>query len=234
MRNLILYQPIEAHDCSYLPEQKSQSQYLDPRLNLSGYELTQLNQMGFRRSGRLVYRPNCPQCDACQSMRIRCHDFTLGRSHKRLLKVNHELQLRISTPSNQPHYYQLFEHYINERHSDGDMYPTSPEQFREFLMEDYGTTKQLEAWYGEKLYACLVFDQLADGLSSVYCYFDPLQTERSLGRYMILRITQLCQALQLPYHYLGYYVENAAKMAYKRQWQPSERLINGVWCIGNV
>lgn len=234
MRNLMLYQPADAHECSYLPERQAQSQYIDPRVSLTEHELTQLSQMGFRRSGRLVYRPNCPQCGACQSVRIRCYDFSLSRSHKRLLNTNRDLQLRITTPSNQSHYYRLFEHYISERHADGDMYPASPEQFREFLTEDFGTTRQLEAWQGDELCACLVFDCLGDGLSSVYCYFDPAQPERSLGRYMILRITQLCQALGLPFHYLGYYVENAPKMAYKRQWQPSERLINGVWCIGNV
>lgn len=234
MRNIMLFQPPEAHTCSYLPQQQAQSQYIDPRITLNEHELTQLNQLGFRRSGKLVYRPNCLQCQACQSIRIRCHEFRLSRSHKKLLKHNRDLQLRTSTPSNSPRHYHLFEQYINERHADGDMYPASPEQFSEFLVENFGTTRQLEAWLNNELIACLVFDQLIDGLSSVYCYFDPCLPERSLGRYMILRITQLCQSLTLPHHYLGYYVENAPKMAYKRQWQPSERLINGVWCIGNV
>lgn len=234
MRNLILYQPPATHACSYLQGQQAQSQYIDPRTTLTQHELTQLNQLGFRRSGRLVYRPNCPACQACQSTRIRCHDFKLSRSQKRLLNANRDVQLRVTQPTYQEHYYRLFERYINERHADGDMYPTSPEQFREFLTEDFGTTRQLEAWRNNELIACLVFDLFDDGLSSVYCYFDPSQSERSLGRLMILLITQLCQARQLPYHYLGYYVENAPKMAYKRQWQPSERLIRGVWCIGHV
>jgi len=226
-RSIMLFQPPETHDCSYLPERQARSLYVDPREPMDPDTLTLLSQNGFRRSGRLLYRPDCPSCNACQSVRLRAAEFCPNRTQQRILKRNRDLRLSVSLPDAQT--YPLFERYINLRHADGDMYPASPEQFSDFLLSDFGTTRFLLAHREDKLVACMVFDVLKDGLSSVYCFYDPDEEQRSPGTFMTLTLTRMTMALRLPFNYLGYYVEGSRKMQYKAQFQPQEIWHEGRW-----
>lgn len=228
-RSLMLFQPPDTHPCSYLPGQHSRSLYVDPREELDTDTLTLLSQNGFRRSGRLLYRPDCPGCSACQSVRLRCRDFLPDRSQKRVLKRNRRWQLSVQMPIYTPELYHLFERYIRERHADGDMFPPTPEQFQDFLCSDFGTTRFLLAHQEEQLVACMVFDVLQDGLSAVYCFYRPEAEQDSPGTCMILRLTQLALGLGLPYNYLGYYVAGSRKMDYKHRFRPLETWIDSRW-----
>lgn len=231
MKRIMLFQPPETHRCSYLEDQQSRSLYVDPRAELDQETLTLLSLNGFRRSGRLVYRPDCPACTACIPVRLRAEDFQPTRSQRRILNRNTDLQLRIEKPSNSDEMYYLFEQYITAQHADGDMYPPSRKQFRDFLVSDFGTTGFLTARLGDKLLACMVFDHLQDGLSAVYCFYSDELRHRSLGTLMILRLTQLCQSLGLPFNYLGYLVNGSRKMNYKRQFVPLEGYRSGIWSL---
>ena len=74
-----------------------------------------------------------------------------------------------------------------------------------------------------------IIDVLNDGLSSVYTFYDPDCAGSSFGTFNILwQITQ-CTTNQLPYLYLGYWIREAHKMAYKARFQPIEGLIDGAW-----
>ena len=74
-----------------------------------------------------------------------------------------------------------------------------------------------------------ILDELQDGLSSVYTFFDPDLRGASLGTYNILWQIELCRRLNLPYLYLGYWIGQSRKMAYKIQFQPMQGLVNGRW-----
>lgn len=229
MRNIRVFTPKETSACSYLPDQSSRSMYIDPRIELDQNELSLLNLSGFRRSGRVVYRPDCPSCNSCIPVRILLQDFNHSRSHKRTIKRNTDLTLSIGKPANQDQLYPLYQRYIEQRHSDGDMYPPSFEQYQGFLQEDYGNTRFLTAHLDGQVLGGLIFDILDDGLSAVYCFFEPEQSRRSLAVYLILRLCQLAQALGLPYCYLGYYVPGCQKMEYKAKFSPLEQFINNDW-----
>jgi len=229
MRNLQVFLPHESHECSYLPEKRSRSLYIDPRQPLSVSELTALNRQGFRRSGQLVYRPQCERCNACQSARVVSHKARLTRSQRKIIKRNKDLTLAIESPVDAAMHYPLFETYIEQRHADGDMYPPSFDQYKSFLLEDFGNTRFLCAYKGERLVASLAFDILEDGLSSVYCFFDPDEARRSPATFLILSLTRLSQLLGLHYNYLGYFVDGCQKMAYKTQFSAIELLQQQEW-----
>lgn len=229
MKQIRVYLPHESQPCSYLPQQRSRSLYVDPHLKLDQQELSLLSQNGFRRSGRVVYRPECPSCNACQSVRIQAQQLTLSRSHRRILKKNRDLTLKVELPVDGALHYPTYKRYINERHSDGDMYPPHFEQYQGFLLEDFGNTRFLSACLGEKLIGSLVFDVLDDGLSSVYCFFEPEQSERSPAMFLILSLTILAHGLKLPFNYLGYQVDGCQKMAYKTRFSPQDAFINDEW-----
>ena len=94
-------------------------------------------------------------------------------------------------------------------------------------------TMLIEYWRtdadGERLLACALTDRLADGLSMVYSFFEPEESARSLGAFMILDHVALARELSLPYLYLGYWVAGSEKMDYKKTYQPLERLTAGGW-----
>ena len=76
--------------------------------------------------------------------------------------------------------------------------------------------------------ACLV-DKLGDGLSAVYSFFAPGLERRSLGTYTDPVADRARRALGLPYVYLGYWVPESRKMAYKARFRPAEVLAGGSW-----
>ena len=229
-RTFRLFQPTDTHSCSYLNDRDARSTYVDPGEELDQQSLTLLSLNGFRRSGRLLYRPDCPGCSACQSVRLRLSDFKASRNQRRILRRNQDLRLSVAKPMQaEAGCYALFERYINTRHADGDMYPASREQFADFLLIDFGTSRFLLAHRDGELVACMVFDLLLDGVSSVYCFYDPEEEKRSLGTFMILCLNQLAQGLSLPYNYLGYYVEGSRKMDYKANFSPLEAWNGHYW-----
>ena len=72
------------------------------------------------------------------------------------------------------------------------------------------------------LIAAMLLDRLGDGLSAVYSFFAPDAPRRSLGSYMVLWLIEQACALGLDYVYLGFWIEDSPKMAYKGRFRPLE------------
>lgn len=217
------------HDCSYLPDRQSRTLFLDPELDYDTRLYEELTQSGFRRSGRHLYRPDCRGCQSCISARIPVNDFVLKRRFRRVLKKTQHLRMEAVPATYRDEDYHLFERYINERHSDGDMHPASKSSYQDFLATESPFARHLRYYDAESLIAVAVTDQLTSGLSAIYTFFDPDAEHLSLGVFSILRQVELCQARQLPYLYLGYWVPGCHKMQYKTDYTPIELLIDGRW-----
>lgn len=218
------------HSCSYLDDQKARTLFVDPQAEVDDSIYAQLTDMGFRRSGTHIYRPHCVDCDACISVRIPAREFKMSKSQKRIWNKNRDLRVTTVTPRVTEEIYQLYARYINARHADGDMFPPSPGQFSGFLAESNQQT-----WFhllrdaAGQLVAVAVSDDLQQGQSAVYTFYDPQAEERSLGTYAVL--WQLMQLKQLGrgHLYLGYWVKGCRKMSYKARFYPLERLEQGSW-----
>lgn len=217
------------HRCSYLPDQQSRTLFLDPELSFDRPLYEQLMQLGFRRSGQHLYRPDCETCHGCLPSRVRVDAFDWKRRFKRILKRNSDLTLRrLPSHFNEEHY-QLYEHYLSERHRHGDMYPPTRDSYREFLVSRPDLGFILEIRHNDQLLAVAFTDLLQTGLSATYTFFDCDQEKRSLGTFAILSQVQLCSELKLPFLYLGYWVPGSAQMEYKADFQPLDILINRQW-----
>lgn len=219
------------HACSYLEEREATTLFLDPQERPGQGVYDALTLLGFRRSGRHLYRPHCESCRACVSVRIPVKDFCPNRSQRRLLSRNADLTLVKRSASFDYEHYRLYSRYIHARHADGDMYPPSHEQYRTFLTLDQPYAQLMEFRLGRQLLAVAAVDQLEHGLSAIYTFFDPAEhlDRRSLGTYAILKLVELARRQELPHVYLGYWIRHCRKMDYKRNFQPLEYLNERHW-----
>ena len=217
------------HPCSYLPRNNAQTLFFDPRETVTPQLYQTLTDQGFRRSGSHLYRPHCGTCQACVPTRLPVADFKPTRAQRRTLKRNHDLTVRIEEATFTKRHYHLYERYISLRHSDGDMYPASEDQYRSFLLSPWSNSLFVSLYDGEKLLAVAVTDQQQHGLSAIYTFFEPTEAKRSLGTLSILHQILLCQELEIPYLYLGYWIRDCAKMSYKINYRPTELFLNNNW-----
>lgn len=194
-----------------------------------------LTQGGFRRSQNIAYRPACETCRACVSVRILAQEFKPTRNMKRvgqrnadLIGVEHQAE-----PSTEQ--YSLFRRYLDARHKRGGMSDMTVLDYAMMVEDSHVATKVIEyrkrgpasfiTGKGEgELIGVALTDQMTDGLSMVYSYFNPDMEDRSLGTFMILDHIERARAAGLPHVYLGYWVDGSPKMAYKVRYRPQEHL----------
>jgi arginine-tRNA-protein transferase len=184
---------------------------------------------GFRRSGRLFYQPICRGCRACTPIRVPVARFAPSKSQRRCLRKNADLSITISRAAPTEEKFNLYRRYASQRHR--DLQADDPELFCSFLYDSPVDT--LEFGYRDpsgKLLAVGICDVCARSLSSVYFFFDPEESRRSLGTFSVVNEIQYASQMSIPHYYLGYWVAGAPTMAYKMSFQPSELLHpDGVW-----
>lgn len=199
-----------------------------------------LTQGGFRRSQNIAYRPACENCQACVSVRVRVNDFRWSKSFKRVWKSAENLVGTRLPPSPSAEQYDLFREYLEARHENGGMTEMSVLDYAMMVEDTHVETLVVEyrrrgadsfiTGTGEgPLLGVALSDQLSDGLSMVYSFYDPAYADTPLGTYMILDHIERARRMNLPYVYLGYWVEGSAKMAYKARFRPQEHLGPNGW-----
>jgi len=217
------------YDCSYLPGRRARSQVATPTHMIDAHAYSALIRAGFRRSGQFTYRPHCEQCHACVPVRVEVDRFTPNRTQRRCLKRNRHLSARFLPLDFKDEHYQLYRSYLGSRHAGGGMDRDGPDQYTQFLLSSNVDSVMVEFRDGETLVMVAVVDQIEDGISAVYTFFDPARDRDSLGVYGVLWQIELAKRLELPYLYLGYWIGESPKMAYKQQYPPLEGLIDGRW-----
>jgi leucyl-tRNA---protein transferase len=213
-----------AMPCPYLPGKMERKLFT----HLSGRRASMLHQLlsdnGFRRSQNLIYRPACEGCSACQSVRIVAREFAPSRRFRRVIRANSDIGVSVQPAVATIEQYGLFRRYLDARHFGGGMTQMSYQDY-EYMVEDTPVQSVLVEYRlidlpDQPLVAVALTDLMPDGLSMVYSFYDPDLAHRSMGTYLILDHIEQVRSAGLDYVYLGYWVKDSPKMAYKADYRP--------------
>jgi arginine-tRNA-protein transferase len=220
--------------CPYLPNRVERNLFTElggPGAGLTTIELhDQLTKAGFRRSHNVIYRPACPSCNACVPVRVPVDRFQPGKSLRRIWNKNADLTVRIVSPEVQPDHFELFQRYQKARYSGGDMAAMGYADYGAMIADTFGQTKLFEYRdpRGNLVAVCLT-DFLTEGLSAVYSFFEPALHARGLGSFCVLSLIDHAAHAGLRHIYLGYWIAESRKMAYKTRFSPLEALGPDGW-----
>jgi leucyl-tRNA---protein transferase len=229
------------YKCGYLPNKMAQSLIAAPHYLVDTDIYSGLIQQGFRRSGKFAYRPHCEHCNACIAIRVVLDEFKPARSQKRAYKHHADLSVRIMPLGYHQSHFELYTSYQQLRHADDELsqhteahktaeIQNDADQYRQFLCMSNVESLMIEFRDAKNQVKIVsVVDIVSDGVSAVYTFYDATQRQASYGTHSIMWQAQWTKSLGLPYLYLGYWIEDSQKMAYKQAFKPQQRLIEGEW-----
>lgn len=229
------------YSCGYLPNKLAQSLIASPQHLIDANVYSSLIQQGFRRSGKFAYRPHCENCRECVPVRITLQDFTSSRSQKRAYKQHQNLIATVLPVAFYEEHFALYAAYQKARHSSQELEnddklnkdekpeQDNAEQYRNFLCQTNVESVLVEFREDDQLKMVSVIDIVGDGISAVYTFYNTNDLQTSYGTYNVLWQIEWAKSFNLPYLYLGYWIKDSQKMAYKQNFKPLEKFIDGEW-----
>lgn len=216
----------EPRACSYLPEETAS---LEVRCvsDMTPHEYSALLARGYRRFGWQIFRPACPNCSKCRSVRVLVRQFNPNGSERRILRKNENIRAELHplfVSREHVELYNLYHRFMNE-HRGWPLRQMTLESYRfDFLSGAIHVGRQWLYFEENRLIGVALMDEVPGAISLVYCFYDPGWRERSPGTFSILNQLLYAQASNLEYAYLGYWIESSPSMSYKGRFRPREIL----------
>jgi len=214
----------EEKKCPYLPNLKSTTKYCI----IEECQIVQAEEFtikGWRRFGKLFFRPICNNCQRCQSLRVKVDDFYVSKSFKRIINKNKDTVIKIKRPTFTLEHLLLYKKY-HKKMSDKRGWENEEVTFSTYHASfvnghgDFGY--ELNFLRDNKLIGISFIDIMPKALSSIYCFYDHDYERYSIGTLSILKQIELAKSLKIPYLYLGYYIKGNKSLEYKTRFKPFE------------
>lgn len=234
LTGIVQFRHSSAMPCPYLPGRVERQLYAELGGPAPREVFRRLSLAGFRRSHHIVYRPACPGCNACVPVRIDAENFHWTKAWRRILRRNRDLTAESVGLDISDEQYRLFRRYVRSRHGDGDMAVMDRRDYTSMILASPIDTNIIEFRddSGSLVAACLT-DRMSDGPSAVYSFFDPDMDRRSLGSFMVLWLVEEARQSGMPHVYLGFWIDDSRKMAYKARFRPLETFGPEGWTVLN-
>ena len=229
MYEQIIYNGIDP--CPYLDGEKSRTPLRYQFKLLNPVETDRSFEQGDRRVGRMLYRTDCPSCVACEPIRIPVQDFSPSKSQRRILRSNSELRIEQSRASFSFEKLDLYNKHKKLRGLSKKESNMDQQGYQRWFLESCLNTQELRYYYQDQLIGVSILDIGEQDISSVYFFFDPEYSERSLGTFSALYEIQQMKAQKMRYYYLGLFVENCSHLSYKSRYYPHHRRVEGDWLL---
>lgn len=212
--------------CSYLPEETSSLEYRVCE-SMAPQAYAALLERGWRRHGRHFFRPACPSCTKCRSLRVDVAAFEPTKSQRRTLRRNEGVELEIAAPAATEQHVRLYNAWHADMHSRRGWRndQITLEQYVDvFLAGRWSFAREFRYWRDGELIGVGLVDALPESLSSVYFYYDPTWRPAAPGTFTILKEIETARRTNRRRLYLGYWIEACPSMAYKANFGPHEIL----------
>lgn len=215
---------------------ESKCSYLTSRDQITHYKVIEecsvsycqeLIERGYRRFGKMYFRPICAACDECKSIKIDVDNFEFSSSQKRVLKKASNIKSYIQKPTISKEHLELFEKYhlyMKDKKS-WEHNSTTPQNYYNSFVDahnDFGY--EILYFFESILIGVDLIDILEEGISSIYFYYDPDFAKYSLGRLSLYNQILFAKKSQKKWIYLGYYVKDCPSLSYKSQYKPYQTL----------
>jgi arginyl-tRNA--protein-N-Asp/Glu arginylyltransferase len=209
--------------CEYLPDRLSRLRYVvTPDLEADDY-MGHL-KAGWRRFGPAVFRPECPSCSMCQSLRVPVSTFRPNESQRRAWKKNHgTVHLQVGSPIASTERVEIWGKFHRYGHQTKG-WPAEAGSDPGIMLHNPFPTEEWTYYVADRMIGVGYVDVLSEGLSAIYFYYDPEERARSLGTFHVLSMLDAARDRRLPHVYLGYYAEGCRSLEYKSRFRPNEVL----------
>lgn len=217
--------------CPYIEGQRARMPLRMPLRAVNEDEWDLRLDQGDRRHGVVFYRTACPECVACEPIRVDVRAFRFSRNHRRVLRKGRELlDVELGPPVLDERRIELYERHLERRGlRQQEHQPISAARFRNFLVESSVPTIEIRYLHRGEVVGAAITDRSQNALSAHYTYYDPTVFKLGLGTFSILTQLELCRQWELDYLYLGLFIGSNDSMKYKARFRPHERKIDGEW-----
>jgi arginine-tRNA-protein transferase len=212
--------------CSYLPQERSSLEYR-VLASITDPAFQEMLRRGWRRHGRNFFRPACPSCRKCRSLRVDVNAFHPTKSQRKAMNKNADVRLEVAKPTVTKEHLRLYnDWHADMHHRSGwrDDRMDAQTYGEVFLAGNWPFSKEFRYYREDQLIGVGLVDVLPDALSSAYFYHDPAWRPFSPGTYTVQKEIEFAREMGRQYLYLGYWIAECRSMAYKNRFGPHEVL----------
>jgi len=227
LMNRVLKECALDEKCSYIDGKKQKTHYRIIEHCTKEY-CERLIDRGWRRFGKMFFRPICADCYACESLKIDVKSFQFSKSMRRIIKKNSSFEILVQRPSMTQEHIKLFNKYHLHMHHKRawDLQQVNANNYYSSFVDGANEFGYEVLYFNDdKLIGVDLIDILPNSVSSIYFYYDPDYEKYSLGKYSMYRQIMYAQANDLSWIQMGYYVEGCQSLEYKASYSPHLRLI---------